>query len=401
MKFERTPKGTTKAIYAFLVLAAVIVFATLWANIGDTLAWFGQLIGYVTPVVYGLVMAFLISPLLRVFDRRLLPFVFGAKIKPGLRRGFALLLTYLVVLIVLGLALLLILPQIIASLQELIRQITLLLRDAPQWYANIYGWIDEVQHDESANAILRDLATQLFNSMQGILANVGEWLGTLVTGALAGLTGFASGLTSGLLGLILSVYVLASHERLLAQAKKVLKAILPTKVNREVNLIGQDAYRIFSGYLAGTALDGCILGTLCFIAMRIFGWQYAVLTAVLVGLSNMIPFFGPFIGIGIGCLLQLAVNPLHALGFLIYAVVMQQVDANIITPRIVGSSVGLPPLWVVFAILLFGGLMGIAGMLIGVPLFALLFSTSRRAVDSLLRRKEAARLQEKKGGDFL
>ena len=394
MKFQRTPQNTTKAIYAFLVLAAVIVFATVWANIGDTLAWFGRLIGYVTPVVYGLVLAFLISPLLRVFERKLLPMVFGRKLKPGFRRGLALLFTYLVVLIVLTAALLLILPQIIASLQALIRQITLLLRDAPQWYASIYEWIDEVQHDESANEILRDLAGQLFISMQGALANVGDWLGTLVAEVLAGLTGFASGLTSGLLGLILSVYVLGSHEKLIAQARKVLKAILPAKVNREVVLIGQDAYRIFSGYLAGTALDGCILGALCYIAMRIFGWEYPVLTAVLMGLSNMIPFFGPFIGIGIGALLQLAVNPLHALGFLIYAVAMQQVDANIITPRIVGSSVGLPPLWVVFAILLFGGLMGIAGMLIGVPLFALLFSTSRRVVDDLLRRKEAARREE-------
>ena len=394
MKFERTPQNTTKAIYAFLVLAAAIVFASIWTNVGDTLTWIGQLVGYVTPVVYGFVLAFLISPLLRVFDRRLLPRLFGDKLKPKLRRGLALLLTYVVVLFLLSATVLMIVPQILASLQELIRQITLLLRDAPQWYANIYAWIDELQHDDNANQILRELASQLINTMQGTLANVGDWLGMLVTEALAGLAGLATGLFSGFLGLILSVYILASHERLIAQARKVLRAILPAKVNDEVNFIARDAYRIFSGYLVGAALDAIIVGSACFVAMRIFGWEYAVLTAVMVGLSNMIPFFGPFIGIGLGVLLQLAVNPLHALGFLIYAVAMQQIDANILTPRIVGSSVGLPPLWVVFGILLFGGLMGIAGMLIGVPLFALLFSTSRRAVDALLRRKEGVNSEE-------
>ena len=394
MKFDRTPQSTTKAIYAFLVLAAAIVFASIWTNIGDTLAWIGQLVGYVTPVVYGLVLAFLFSPLLRVFDYKLLPKLFRGKLKPGLRRGLALLLTYVVVLVVLSAAVLLILPQILASLQELIRQITLLLRDAPQWYANIYGWIDELQHDDSANEVLRELASQLFNTMQGLLANVGDWLAALVTEAFTGLAGLASGLTTGFLGLILSVYVLASHERLIAQSRKVLMAILPEKAFREVAYTAHDAYRIFTGYLAGTALDGCIVGSVCFIAMRIFGWEYAVLTAVLVGLSNMIPFFGPVIGIGLGALLQLAINPLHALGFLIYGITMQQLDANIITPRIVGSSVGLPPLWVVFGILLFGGLMGLAGMLIGVPLFALLFSISRRVVNELLRRKEAVKSEE-------
>ena len=394
MKFERTPRHTTIAIYAFLVLAAAIVFATIWTNIDDALNRISRLIGYVSPVVYGLVLAFLISPLLRVIERKLLPVVFGKKLKPAIRRGLALLLTYVVVLFVLAAALLLILPQIIASIEELIRQIALLLRDAPQWYASIFEWVDEIQHDESANATLRQLVSQFVTITEEALASVVDWLGTLVAEALTGFADLASGLGSWLLGLILSAYVLAGHERMIAQARKVLAAILPAKVNREVIFIAQDAYRIFSGYLAGAALDACILGSACFVAMSLFGWGYPVLTAVLVGLSNMIPFFGPFIGIGIGLMLQLAVNPLHALGFLIYAVAMQQIDANILTPRIVGSSVGLPPLWVVFGILLFGGLMGVAGMLIGVPLFALLFSTSRRAVDALLRRKGIAHSEE-------
>jgi len=389
VKFERTPQESSKAIYAFLVIAAAIIFASLWIQIGDVLAWIGQVIRYVDPVVYGLVMAFLFSPLLHAFDDKLLPALSRGKLRPGLRRVLSLLLTYLVVLIVVAAALLLILPQVIASLQDLMRRITLLLRDAPQLYDNVYAWVAEFQRDSGTNQILRELLTQVMNSMQGMLANVGEWLGMLVSELFTGLTGLASGITKGLLGLIISVYILAGHEKLLAQAKKALSALLPTRADQEVRLIARETYRIFSGYLAGAALDACIVGTVCFVAMSVFGWKYAVLTAVIIGLCNMVPFFGPFIGGAIGVLLQLSSNPLHALGFLIYFVIAQQLDANILSPRIVGSNVGLPPLWVVFGILLFSGLMGVAGMLVGVPLFAVLFGIARRTVNILLERKSA------------
>jgi predicted PurR-regulated permease PerM len=390
MKFRRTPQNTTIAIYAFLVIAAGIVFASLWVHVGEALAWIGRMIGYVMPVIYGLVLAFLLSPLFRVFDCKLLPKLFRRKSMPGLRRSLALLFTYVVVLAVLAAALLLILPQIIASLQDLIVQIANLVRDAPLWYNEIYEWMDNYQNDTNTSEILRQVVSQVLNSLQGGLANVGDWLGALVSGFFVGLTGLASGIGNWFLGLILSIYILASQERLTIQTQKVLKAVLSAKVHREINLIARDAYRIFSAYLAGAALDACILGTVCFLVMSIFGWQYAVLTSVIIGVSNMVPFFGPIVGVAIGVILQLSISPLNALGFLVYAITMQQIDANILTPRIVGSSVGLPPLWVIFAILLFGGLMGVVGMLIGVPLFALLFAMARRVVNDLLQRKDAS-----------
>ncbi|MCL1795388.1 MAG: AI-2E family transporter [Clostridia bacterium] len=389
MKFERTTKYTVIAVYAFLVIVAVIIFSSLWAHIGQILTTAGRLIGYVMPVVYGFVLAFLFSPLFRVFDRKLLPKLSGT-IKPGLRRGLALLFTYLVLLTVLAAALLLILPQIIASIQELIVQIARLVGDAPVWYDEIYQLLDNFQRDANASDTLRQLVKQALDTLEGLLAGVGDWLGTLVTGVLSGLTGLASGVGNWLLGFVLSIYILGSHESLAAQTRKVLRSVLPDKASNEIDLIARDAYRIFSGYLAGAALDACILGLACFVVMSLFGLSYSVLTAVIIGVSNMIPFFGPIFGVVVGVVLQLSVSPLNALIFLIYAVAMQQIDANILTPRIVGSSVGLPPLWVIFAILLFGGLLGVVGMLIGVPLFALLFSLVRRGVNELLRRKESA-----------
>ncbi len=389
MKFERTPQRSSIAIYAFLVIAASIVFASLWINLGAVVGWVGSLFGYVMPVVYGLVLAFLFSPLLRLFDEKLLPKVAHGKLKPGLRRGLALALTYLVVFVVLAALLLLVLPQLIASLQDLIRQISLLVRDVPQLYARLSTWVDGLQHDGNADQILRQLLTQATTSVEGMLSNVGTWLGSLVSGAFSGLTGLASSLSNWGLGIIISIYILSSHERLIAQVHKVMRAVLPERANGEIGVIARDSYRIFSSYLAGAALDASIVGIICILTMTIFGWQYAVLTGVVVALSNMIPFFGPFIGGAIGVLLQLSSNPWHALGFLVFILIMQQVDGNILNPRIVGSNVGLPPLWVVFAILLFGGLMGIVGMLIGVPLFAVLFTIARRVVNLLLQRKSA------------
>ncbi len=387
MKFKPSQEKTAWAIYAFLVVAAAIVFASVWNHLGGIFGWLGQVLGYVMPVIYGFVLAFLFSPILRFFDDRLLARLARGKMKTGLRRVLAILLTYLVVLIVLATVLLMVLPRILTSLQEIARQISGLVRTLPEQYAQASAWIASLEPDSTVSQVTRELLNQVSGALQSALASTGSVLGILASGLANGLAGMMSGVANWAVGVVVSIYILASRERLLAQGKKLLRALLPDKAYVETVDVARDTYRIFSSYLGGAVLDACCVGIVCFICMSLFGWPYAMLISVIIACTNVIPFFGPFIGAIPSLLILLAQNPWFALGFLVFIIVLQQIDGNIIAPRIVGSSIGLPPLLVVFGILFFGGLMGILGMFIGVPLFAVLYALLRRVVNLLLGRK--------------
>lgn len=387
MRFQRTPERTSAALYMFLVIAAAIAFAGVVTNLGGLLAWVGMIFGYIAPVIYGGIIAFLLTPMMRFFDDKALPALSRGKMKPRVRRVVAILLTMLAVLLILALVLLLVLPRIVASIQDVINRIPAYLRSLQGIYEQAVGLAGTLKLDGEANEILQQILVNINNALRETLSYVGAWLGTLVTDVFAGVAGMVSGIVQGLVGVVISIYLMASRERLFAQVQKVLRAVFPHKANEVLRQIGQDAHRIFNGYLAGAVLDAFCVGVLCFIGMSLFGWEYAMLISVIVGCTNVIPFFGPFIGATPGVLLLLTSNPWHALSFAIFITVLQQIDGNIINPRIVGASIGLPALWVIFGILLFGGLFGVVGMFIGVPLFALVYSVARRLLQYLLIRK--------------
>ena len=202
-----------------------------------------------------------------------------------------------------------------------------------------------------------------------------------------GIFGFVLALKNFLLGIIVSIYLLLSKETLLAQVKKTILALFNKKTCEKTFMIYHKSNGLFIGFITGKIIDSLIIGILCFIGMTIFKMPYSVLISVIIGVTNIIPFFGPFIGAIPSALLILLAKPSFLLPFLIFVFVLQQFDGNILGPRILGDSTGLPAFWVLFSIFLGGGLFGFVGMLLGVPTFALVYALFRTFIEHRLESK--------------
>lgn len=210
---------------------------------------------------------------------------------------------------------------------------------------------------------------------------------SLASGVTHGVVGAVGFVTNFIIGLIISVYLLNSKDTFLAQIKKLVLASFSEKTAEEIFNGAEYTNRTFGGFISGKIIDSIIIGIICFIVMTIFQWEYALLISCIVGLTNIIPFFGPFIGAIPSVLLLLLVNPWHALYFVIFVLILQQFDGNILGPKILGDSTGLESFWVLFAVLVGGGLFGFIGMVIGIPVFAVIYYYVSRLVNSRLAKK--------------
>ena len=390
MKFKPTAPMTTVAIYAFLVIAASIVFGMLLSGIGGVFTWFGKIAGYLTPVIYGFCIAFLLSPILHTYEKRLLPKIGGKKLKPIARRNVSILLTYLTAITIIALFLAVVLPQVIRSCMSIADNIPLYLKTLQNLYRNINGSlanIDLLNEPELAAAIT-SLSDSIIGMMQSQIEGIGTWLAELSTKVLGFAGNLAGGIINFVVGIIISVYLLADREKLFAQMRKISSAIFPQNVHELLYEIVLDCNRVFSGFIVGKIIDSVIVGIICFIGMSILGMPYPVLISVLVGVTNVIPYFGPFIGAIPSFFIILISDPAAALWFLLFILLLQQFDGNILGPKILGDVTGLSALWVVVSIMLFSGLFGVLGMFIGVPLFAVIYSIMKRVVNFLLQKKE-------------
>lgn len=386
MKFERNNKYTTIAIYAFLVVVASILFYYAFLSLGGGFPWIRKVMGFLKSVIYGLVFAFLLNPVLRFVETKLLG---KTKLRPTRRRGVGLLITYLFVLAFLALFFSLVIPQVFASAAA--------LADNIQGYINvIMGWYNELvdysaQGEGEFSAMLTGLLDQALLSLQNTLNNAGQYISQIaweVWGATQRITtGIIMGVVNFVLGLIVSLYLLMDREKMMAQTRKALRALLPERGFHLLLDIAQDANRIVGGFVVGKVIDSVIIGIICFIGMTVFRLPYAALISMVIGITNVIPYFGPFLG-AIPCAFIILVDsPIKMIWFVLFILALQQFDGNILGPKILGDSIGLSPFWIIFSIMLFNGLLGMLGMFIGVPLFAIIYSLFKRFTSYLLERK--------------
>jgi predicted PurR-regulated permease PerM len=264
---------------------------------------------------------------------------------------------------------------------------------------NLNDFVDWASHQEiiASNQKLLDFIETSYDNLQDTLDNLVRTklvpsMQSLLSGAALGVMSFVTFLKNIVIGLIVSVYLLASRKKFGQQGKLILYSLVKP---RWANLIMEEiryADRMFGGFINGKILDSAIIGVLCYIACLIFKFPSALLVSVIIGVTNVIPFFGPFIGAIPATLLILIQNPIKALWFVLFVLVLQQVDGNIIGPKILGNTTGLSSFWVLFAILLFGGLWGFVGMIIGVPLFAVIYDVLKKFVFHGLRRNEEMEL---------
>ena len=337
------------------------------------------------PFLYGAVLAYLLTPVCGKLQAGLEK-VLGEKRK-RFCKGIAILASILLALFLVGLLFFIVVPQVVRNVVSIVRAL-------PGQLINLNSQIDELLVDQP------DLQEQWRGVSRQIVAEVEAWrnqdLLPLVQSPLAQsiLTGTATYLTTllvfikdVLLGLVISIYLLATRKQFAAQCKLLLRSVFTDwwadRIEGEMHYVD----RMFNGFLTGKVLDSLIVGLLCFLGCVCMGFSSAPLISVIVGVTNIIPFFGPFIGAVPCALLLLLSNPLHCLMFVLFILVLQQLDGNVIGPKVLGNTTGLSGFWVTFAILLFGGLWGITGMIVGVPLFAVIYDVVRRLCYRSLNRK--------------
>ena len=351
---------------------------------GDAIS---KLTGILMPFIYGAVIAYLLKPVCNCvedFLRRLLPEKMGTA-----ANMLAVTISLLFGILVVYALFMMIVPQLITS-------VTTLYYTARN---NLNDFVDWASHQEiiASNQKLLDFIETSYDNLQDTLDNIVRTklvpsMQSLLSGAALGVMSFVTFLKNIIIGVIVSVYLLASRKKFGQQCKMILYSLIKP---RWADIILEEvlyADKMFGGFINGKILDSAIIGVLCYIACLIFKFPSALLVSVIIGVTNVIPFFGPFIGAIPATLLILIQNPIKALWFILFVLVLQQVDGNIIGPKILGNTTGLSSFWVLFAILLFGGLWGFVGMIIGVPLFAVIYDVLKKFVFHGLRRNEEMEL---------
>lgn len=375
-------KANMKKI-AFLIAFAVI-FYTAVKNI-YLLPQFVNFVGAVlSPVLLGLVFAFIINVLMRLVETRLFAGLNRrcTKIWPKIRRPISFLVALLIILGVIALILLIVVP-------ELVRTITSLTNQIPTFFNGLQVYLARIE------TAYPDIGNYLSN-IKIDWANVSEMIAlygknlasTLVNSTVTATTNVFHGFITFVLGFVISVNILMQKEKLKRQVKKVMVAYVPLRYNHVIFRLCRLTYRAFSNFIIGQCTESCILGTLCFIGMSIFRFPYALLISVFVVFMSLIPIIGSFLSTVVGALIISIVSPIQALWYIVFFVVLQQLEGNLIYPHVVGSRVGLPALWVLVAVTIGGNLFGLVGMLVNIPLCSVLYVLLRENVEKRLRKKQ-------------
>lgn len=371
----------------FTVCAILLFYDTLFGS--RTAVKFGrQFVKALQPVFLGALIAYLLAPVVNFFERKLFHVHLSrirrqGRLSSRRARAASLLLTWMIVCAA---------GYLLASflLPELYKSVVQLISSAESYYLTVRGWVERLLE---SNPDLEDWVT----AQLGVYyADIQVWLTrevlpqatTLMTALSGGIVSALNFLLDLLVGVIVSVYLLATKERCAANARKLVCGLF-SQVNagwvlRAVKKVDE----IFSGFVRGKLLDSLIIGILCFICCNIFGFPYTPLVSVIVGVTNVIPFFGPFLGAIPSIFLILLVSPIQAVYFALFVLVLQQLDGNVIGPLILGDKTGISSLWVIIAILVGGSFFGVAGMFFGVPVCACLLCAVNFIVETRLRRRE-------------
>lgn len=361
-----------ESLTGFCSLAMAILFFFALYKIKDIYHVISGVFSILMPMIYGLVIAFVLSPICKTYAGLLEEHLPEFKRHPEKRKRAvktgSVMLSILTLLIIIYILFALIVPQLLESIMTIVYNMDSISNSVLTWGNNIFQSRPELQQEfqEISSQVGDVLGSWIQNTFMPRLQDV---ISSLSEGVIYAM----SVLKNMIIGLIISVYLLFNRELYAAQAKKVLYSLAsPTWANRTMNL-ARETRDVFSGFVMGKLMDSLIIGILCFFCMILFRMPYAVLISTIVGVTNIIPYFGPFFGAIPSAFLILTVHPLQALYFIIFILVLQQVDGNIIGPKILGSSTGLASFWVLFALLFFGGMWGVVGLIVGVPLFAIIY----------------------------
>lgn len=389
-RFRWDKKYLYWGITGFCVIACAILFFMALNYISALGTAVKTLVKILSPFIWGLVICYLLAPLMRALER-------GAFLPLGRRlyqkskksngerfaRNLSVLVSEIIMLALMAALVYLILPQLYSSLETIVV-------NSNTYIANVTNWVTKMLEDypeieRYASQLLGTVNTNLMDWIQGTVL---PELGSLVTNVTTGVYYVLMGVYNLVIGIIVSVYILSNLEGFTASAKRMLYSLFPVETAEKIREGVAFTDRTFMGFINGKLLDSAIIGLICYIVCAILKMPYALLVSVIVGVTNVIPFFGPFIGAVPSAIIILMVSPLKCLIFIVFIIILQQVDGNIIGPKILGSSIGINGFWVMFSIILGAGLFGFWGMLLGVPVFVVIYTVINSRIERRLKEND-------------
>lgn len=377
MKWKIEKKYINMAVLALIVIIIAILFNDFVGRDAGNSSVKNTIVKTLAPIIYGFVLAYLLNPILKFLEKHLyMPLAKLIYRKPGKeqkRKSFSRTLgvfsaQIILIMLVFG-GLYMVIPQVYQSISKIIK-------NAPAYYEQIETWIIALNEDDS------EISTYLLTAFEKIYLQVIQYIESvvlpnidkIVVGITTGIVVGLKALLNVILAVFISIYVLFEKEKLIAYAKKLAYSYLNT--NRANKLIYGVRYanNVFGGFINGKIIDSFIIGMLCYIFMVIVDFEYIVLISIIVGVTNIIPYFGPFIGAIPSILILLMEEPRQGIIFAVFVLILQQLDGNLIGPYILGDRLKISSMWILFAILVGGGLFGVPGMILGAPFFACLYA---------------------------
>ncbi|MDO4297844.1 MAG: AI-2E family transporter [Lachnospiraceae bacterium] len=380
-RFIKNSRYFTICIYGLvMIIVSAIIFKAI-IDFETTKAWIGQILGMLSPFIFGALLAYILNPMVHMFYRMIghLTEKAGFKLKHTLHTVLAILLTYLIVFGFVVIILLYVVPELVQNIIDFVNYI-------PVAYASLLKMLNSLQ-TRFPEVDIAAITKPLTDTVPDLITTLRDMAANMVPAIYSVSMSIASWIVNVLITIIVSIYMLYDKRRLMHSCWRMIYAFLPEKRIPLCREILAECNRLFSSFVIGKSIDSVIIGILCFILMTIFRMDYAPLISLVVGVTNMIPYFGPFIGAIPGILILLFIKPIQAFAFAILILCLQQFDGLILGPKILGDSTGMKPLWIIFAITVGGYVAGVVGMFLGVPVVAFLAYLIDRYLQYRLEKK--------------
>ncbi len=376
-------KENIKKIMGMIAFAIILYFVLQNISvIGNVIA---NILKILSPFLIGAGLAFVLNLPMKFFERKLLKprRMKNGKMKQSkMKRILSILLSFLLIVVIIGFIIQLIIPQLISVIVMFARELPTLAYDFKEWAIEITQQYPDISSQIQGIEINWD---KIINDAIVLTKNMASGLVTSTVGFMVTLIG---GIFDTIIAIVFAVYILMSKEKLNEQLKKIVRAYLPEEKAKYTLEIGSLSNRTFCNFITGQCLEAVILGILCFLGMLILRLPFAATISVLVGVTALIPIVGCFMGIIIGAILILSIAPVKSLIFIVFLIILQQVESNVIYPKVVGNSVGLPGMWVLVAVVIGGNLGGMLGLLVGLPIISILYTIFRDHVNHKLETKK-------------
>ena len=381
MKPYQNPKYITIAVYAAIVLLLTVSIIFFFLKLDIVSAFLTKLLDIFAPLLYGACIAYALNPLMKFYEEKIFrPRRKKSKLSRSVRRGLSVSASILSIIVFLTLFIAMIIPQLRTSILDLVEKF-------PDYVASLETLVENLAQ---SNGLIAGIVNSAMAYVNDFVANSDALLQQYLPMLKDILQSVASVLLDVVLGFVFAAYFLCAKEYIIAQTKKIMKSLCSEKFYNKITYFLSLTDRTFGKYFVAAILDSMLVGFICFLLVQFAGMPYAPLIGVVIGITNIIPIFGPFIG-AIPCALILFVcKPSYAIIFGIMILVIQQIDGNIIVPRIHGTSTGLPPVWIIVSITIMSGLFGFVGMFIGVPCFSVIYMLIKQYIEDRLKKKSFA-----------